>query len=157
MDSLLRASNVYQRPPQAEREEKSGWIWKNKVTGKYTFYPLFGIQGTPCQTNGPAPTNRVVGEDTLVAIYHSHPFYRGEDIRTVCGNQDLEPYDPDKYGGGSPEDWINANNWGLDFKGIDAIIVTPERVHLLKNRTRADLRESNPNGWSLTKDRCLKP
>ena len=156
MDSLLRASNVYGRPPLTEREEQSGWIWKNKVTGEYTYQPLFDIQGTPCSTPGPTEMiDRVVGEDTLVAIVHSHAAYRGEDIRAVCDNPHLDLYDPDFGGGASEDDWNNADNWGV--YGIDVIVVSPERVHLLKRRTPKHLRPLNPNGWTLTQDRCLKP
>lgn len=156
MDSLLRASNVYQRPPLTEREEKSGRIWMNKVTGIHSYEPVFEVLGEPCSTPGPSPPARVIGNDTLVAVYHSHPVYRGEDLRAVCDNPHLGPYDPDRNGGGSDNDWANADNWGNDLQGIDAIVVTPERVHLLKRRTPKHLRPLNPNAWTVTPDRCLK-
>lgn len=152
MDTLLVAAGTYDKA-LLDRQEMTGRLWKNLVTGGFRYENLFvEYPGGPCSNPGPSLLNRREGDDTLVAVYHAHPIFRGEDIRAACSDSSASVYNPDANGGGSGYDWNYA-----DTNRIDVVAVSPERVHFLRQGTPVPDRPTNPYGWSLGADRCMRP
>lgn len=111
--------------PMSGRKEQGGWIVNNN--GKYSFVPFpSSWGGTPCGISGPAnwfdyfPSN-------AVALVHSHPFYIGEDNRSVCGKDGGEA---SYTGGPSEEDAWALFKYAKDKgKYLDGYIIDGNRIH----------------------------
>lgn len=89
MDKLWKGSNTDK--PLAERSENGGWIVKNSQ-GKLSFEQV-DWPSDPCGMNPPSnfmdnmPSN-------AIGFIHTHPFFKRERTRSVCGEGARKKYRP---------------------------------------------------------------
>ncbi|NEV94449.1 hypothetical protein G3567_09875 [Psychroflexus sp. YR1-1] len=82
--------------PMESRLEEGGWIVEN--SGRFGFIPFDSSWSrTPCGINPPANWASTI-PDNIVGYVHTHPFYLGEDRRSICQQAEAE------YQGGPSDD-----------------------------------------------------
>lgn len=85
--------------PMESRVEQGGWIVINR--GRYAFVPFDSSwTRTSCGINPPANWASTI-PDNIVGYVHTHPFYFGEDRRSICDGAEAE-----YQGGPSDEDYF---------------------------------------------------
>jgi hypothetical protein len=99
------ASNAFDsKAPMGDRLEQGGWIVLSNGVYSFVPFPNTWIR-TPCGIDPPANwTNDI--PNNLVGVVHSHPFYSGEDTRSVCG----EDFGVSSYGTGMDTFLINIDD-----------------------------------------------
>ena len=98
-ENLWKASNAsHTSLPMSSRLENGGWI-VNGPNG-YSFIPFPStLISTPCGMEGQINPSDI--PSNLVGMIHTHPFYIGENTKSVCGENGEDAY----QGGPSPDDY----------------------------------------------------
>jgi hypothetical protein len=101
LDDLWKKSNASNTSiPMKDRRENGGWIVNGPRGYSIVPFPSTWVM-TPCGIDGILNPEDIPAN--LVGMIHTHPFYRGEDTRGVCGSGKNEgeesyvggPSDPD--------------------------------------------------------------
>lgn len=118
LSSIWEASSV--GGIMSARKEQGGWIVENNGSFSFVPYPD-DWQRTACGIQSPSDWLSDV-PDNAVAMVHTHPFYQGEDTRSVCGDEGEASY----QGGPSWDDCkvlteiaSETNNFALEGYVID--------------------------------------
>lgn len=143
-DSLMKLSNI--SAPVGSRNEWAFNVYRDSTSAGGIRLGQPTASGSECGMNMPAPI-----DPTIMAVVHSHPHFKGDNMVTACGKQNAIPYNPGANGGGSEKDWAYQRQFGIDVYAI-----TPEESHLLPRGSVAPL-VPNPYRWKRTINACWIP
>jgi hypothetical protein len=147
VDTLLQKSIISRTNP-ANRQEWAFEVFRDVATGALRLGPII-YSGTACGISLPVPIGTPTEEVDYVV--HSHPHFRGENVRTACGNPNAMPYDPRANGGGSNADWGYTTRYG---RAVYA--VSPEWMHKLVPNPDSVGRVNNPNRYQRQSTGCWR-
>jgi len=91
------------------------------------------------------------GPEVTDYVVHSHPLFKGENVKVACANPNAMPFDPSANGGGSNADWSYTTTFG---RAVYA--VSPQWLHKLVPNPDSVNRVRNPNRFQRQPDRCWK-
>lgn len=118
LNSIWEKSNVGRL--MSARKEQGGWIVDNNGSFSFVPYPN-DWERTACGIQSPSDWLSDIPYNA-VAMVHTHPFYQGEDTRSVCGDEGEASY----QGGPSWDDCkvlteiaSKTNNFALEGYVID--------------------------------------
>jgi hypothetical protein len=117
----------------SDRMEDGGWVTESDGNYSYTPFPS-DWERTPCGINPPADWQSDIPSNA-VGWVHAHPFFLGEDRRSICGYDKSEAA---YQGGPSVPDWETLiavsnqiGNFGMKAYTIDGDLVSS--VDILQN------------------------
>jgi hypothetical protein len=102
LDALWKSSNAsHTSALMANRKENGGWIVSGNNGYSIVPFPSNWVRSA-CGIDGTINPNEL--PSNIVGMVHTHPFYVGEDTRSVCGNEKGEV----AYRGGPSRDDYDA-------------------------------------------------
>lgn len=145
IDTLLAKSILDKKDP-TKRQEWAFEVLRDTATGAVRLGPIV-YAGTACAISLPVPL--IVNGEDVDYVVHSHPHFKGENVRVACGNSKALPFDPRANGGGSNADWDYTTHYGrADYA------VSPEWIHKLVPNPDSVGRQINPNRFRRVASGC---
>jgi hypothetical protein len=130
--------------------ELGGFIWKHPEKDE-----IIATQGTINWAQTDACDVKFTGADSPpkpgmipIATWHTHPYADLTQIWCSVSQTELTAYN-DGLGGGSPTDWMQANDLG-----IPVYTISPTRLARLDPFTPSESRADNPNIWNRVPGGC---
>jgi len=144
IDSAMKLSNI--TGAVGSRKEAWFFVYADSTAPDGIRFDFPSIAGSQeCNSLITAPVDL-----SIIAVVHTHPHYKRENMELACGIKGAGKYDPDGNGGGSDRDWA----WQRQY-GLDVYAVSPQVAHLLP-RGSTSVQERNPYRWKKTVNGCWR-
>ena len=149
MKNLLQQSGAFNNSPSARRE-MGGYMYQ-QPDGSIDIRTNPDPNATPCSMSPGGPTPQT-GE-TVVGVFHTHPFSAMDPLPTNCGRGRNAYYDNATFGGGSRADWELIQTPYLG-NHLPMYIIDKDEVYRLDANTPVADRGQNPNRFQWNRPGC---
>lgn len=151
MKAIWDASNAADKTvPLNERRETGGWIVDNE--GQISFIPFQCFVSNPCGMLEVKDWRNEIPQD-VIGYVHSHPFYKGEDTRSVCCNENSTKVDSlfakSYQNEPSQEDYVflaEMMNETGKFFSLKAYVLDGDKISIIMNML-GDVKKHNRCGY----------